>query len=173
MRKLILTVAVTLDGFIEGPKGEYDWCLSDQDYGLSDFFARIDTRFLGRKSYELSLAVADQVPAGFPKFKDYIFSTTLEEVKDGAVLIKDDIKNRVENIKNEEGKDIWLFGGAALTTSLMNLGLIDEMWLAVHPLLLGSGKLLFNDITGRIDLDLVDVKTYSTGLVSLTYNIRH
>lgn len=170
MRKIILGLAVSLDSFIEGPNGEYDWCFTDQDYGLSDFFKRVDTIFVGRKTYEISLGM-EGGGAGFPKFKEYIFSTTLDKVKDGATLIKDNIKNEVEKIKKDKGKDIWLFGGAGLTTSLMNLGLVDELSLAVHPILLGGGKPLFNNINDRIKLTLVDTKTYSTGLVSLTYNI--
>jgi dihydrofolate reductase len=170
MRKVILGLAVSLDSFIEGPNGEYDWCFTDQDYGLSDFFKRVDTIFVGRKTYEMSSGM-EGGSAGFPKFKEYIFSTTLDKVKDGATLIKDHIKHEVEKIKKDKGKDIWLFGGAGLTTSLMNLGLVDELSLAVHPILLGDGKPLFNNIKDRIKLTLVDTKTYSTGLVSLTYNV--
>ena len=169
MRRVILAVAVSLDGFIEGPNGEYDWCFTDQDYGLSGFFKSVDTLFMGRKSYEMMLAMGD-APPGFPKLKEYIFSTTLDKVKDGAVLIKDNVKEEVEKIKNETGKNIWLFGGAGLTTSLMNLGLVDELSLAVHPILLGGGKPLFRDIKHKIYLKLVDSKTYSSGLVSLTYH---
>ena len=171
MRKVILGVAVSLDGFIEGPNGEYDWCFTDQDYGLSDFFKRVDTIFIGRKTYEMTLTMGDNANSSFPKFKEYIFSTTLDKVKDGASLIKSNTKIEVENIKKQKGKDIWLFGGAGLTTSLINLGLVDEISLAVHPILLGRGKPLFNNIKDRIKLTLVDTKTYSTGLVSLTYNI--
>jgi len=98
-------------------------------------------------------------PPGFPKFKEYVFSTTLSKVKESATLITSNIKTKVEKIKKEKGKDIWLFGGAGLTTSLMNLGL---------P---GGGKPLFNNITNSIKLTPADTKTYSTGLVSLTYNI--
>src|SRR6266540_7535963 len=170
MRKVILGVAVSLDGFIEGPNGEYDWCLTDQDYGFSDFFKRVDTIFVGRKTYEMSLVI-EGGDAGFPKFKEYIFSTTLKKVKEGVTLIKEDIKTEVQKIKNEKGKDIWLFGGASLTTSLMNLRLVDELSLAVHPILLGSGKPLFKNIKDRINLTLLDTKTYSTGLVSLTYSL--
>lgn len=170
MRKVILGLAVSLDNFIEGPNGEYDWCFTDQDYGLSDFFKRVDTAFIGRKTYEMTLAMGANGD-GFPKFKEYIFSTTLDKVKVGATLINGDIKTQVDEIKKERGKDIWLFGGAGLTTSLMNLGLVDELSLAVHPILLGGGKLLFNNIKDRIKLTLVDTKTYSTGLVSLTYSI--
>ena len=170
MRKLILSVAVSLDGLIEGPHGEYDWCYMDQDYGMSDFFKRIDTLFMGRKTYEMAQSIGE-APAGYPKFKEYIFSTTLPAVKEGAVLLKTNIKEGVEKIKNEKGKDIWLFGGAGLTTSLLNLGLVDEFLLAVHPIILGAGKPLFHNIHKRVDLKLVDSKTYSTGLVALSYEL--
>ncbi len=82
MRKVILALAVSLDGFIEGPKGEYDWCFTDQDYGLSDFFKRIDAMFIGRKTYEMMLNMGNNGGSGFPKLKEYIFSTTLNKVKD-------------------------------------------------------------------------------------------
>lgn len=79
----------------------------------------------------------------------------------------------MEKIKKEKGKDIWLFGGAGLATSFLNLELIDELSLAVHPVLLGGGKPLFHNIEARINLILVDTKTYSTGLISLTYSLEH
>jgi dihydrofolate reductase len=110
---------------------------------------------------------------GFPTFKEYIFSTTLDKVKEGAILIKGNIRDEVEKIKKQKGKDIWLFGGASLTTSLMNMGLVDELWLSVHPLILGSGKPLFQNMEGSIPLTLLDSKTYSTGLVSLVYAIKN
>jgi dihydrofolate reductase len=161
---------VSLDGFIEGPNGEYDWCVIDPGYSFDEFFKRLDTIFVGRKTYEMTSAAGD-TPPGFPTFKEYVFSTTLETVKEGVTLIKGDIKTEVERIKKEDGKDIWLFGGAGLTTSLMNLGLVDELSLTVYPIILGGGKPLFHNIKGRISLKLVDMKKYSTGSVSLTYNI--
>lgn len=170
MRKIILGLAVSLDSYIEGPNGEYDWCFTDQDYGMSDFFKHIDAMFIGRKSYELTQSMDDTAMAGFPKLKEYVFSTTLKEVKQGAILINGDIETEVKRIKNETGKDIWLFGGASLTTTLLNLGLIDELWLSVHPIILGSGKPLFSNIKNRVILTLINSKTYSTGLVSLTYS---
>jgi dihydrofolate reductase len=171
MRKIILSVAVSLEGFIEGPNGEYDWCYTDQDYGMSDFFKRIDAVFIGRKSYEMSLGMEGADNGWMPKVKEYIFTNTLTKVKEGAIIVKGDIKNEVEKIKREPGKDIWLFGGASLTTSLMNEGLVDEISMAVHPILLGAGKPLFNDITGRIKLKLINSQAYNTGLVSLTYDV--
>jgi dihydrofolate reductase len=171
MRKIILQVAVSLDSFIEGPNGEIDWCFTDQDYGMKDFFKQVDTVFMGRKTYELMLTMGDDATAGFPKFKEYIFSTTLNEVNDG-VVIRDDVPLQVEKIKNENGKDIWLFGGGSLTTSLMNLKLVDEIWLAVHPVILGGGKPLFENLNERVNLDHLDTKTYSTGLVFSKYAVR-
>ena len=169
MRKVILQLAVSLDGYIEGPNGEYDWCLTDQDYGMSDFFKHVDSLFIGRKSYELTLSMGEEAMDGFPKLTEYVFSTTLKEVKPGAILIKGDIEAAVKRIKNEPGKDIWLFGGADLSASLLHLDLIDEVSLAVHPLILGGGKPLFSNIKNRVQLTLTDTKTYSSGLVSLTY----
>ena len=171
MRKVILSVAVSLDGFIEGPNGEYDWCFIDQDYNFNEFFQRLDTIFVGRKTYEMSSEM-EGGPAGFPKFKEYVFSNTLDKVKEGATLIRGDIESEVEKIKKEKGKDIWLFGGTGLTTSLLNLGLIDELSLAVHPIILSAGKPLFHNIEQRISLELLDTKTYSTGLVSLAYALK-
>ena len=170
MRKVVLRLAVSLDGFIEGPNGEYDWCVPDPDYNFNEFFNRFDTIFVGRRTYEMSSEM-EGGPPGFPKFKEFVFSTTLDRVKEGTTLIKGDIKTEVEKIKKEKGKDIWLFGGAGLTTSLLNLGLVDELSLAVYPVLLGGGKTLFSDIKDRINLTLLNTRTYSTGAVSLTYSL--
>lgn len=172
MRKVILGLAVSLDGFIEGPKGEYDWCFTDQDYGLSDFMKSIDAVFVGRKTYEMSLGMENGGGVEMPPMTEYIFSNTLNKVKDGAVLVKGDLKTEVQKIKKKDGKDIWLFGGAELTTSLINLKLVDEIQLAVHPILLGDGKPLFRGIKDRIHLQLVDTKSYSTGLVSMKYSLK-
>ncbi len=171
MRKIILGLAVSLDGFIEGPNGEYDWCFMDQDYGMKDFYKRIDTIFLGRKSYELTQSMKGSGGGGFSKMKVYVFSNTLDKIKKGATLLSGDIRKHVTEIKNQEGKDIWLFGGAGLTSSLLNEGLVDEISMAVHPIILGGGKPLFSGIKERIKLRLADTKTYSSGLVSLTYNV--
>ena len=170
MRKIILQVAVSLDGFIEGPNGEIDWCFTDQDYGMKDFFKQIDTLFMGRKTYELMLTMGDDATSGFPKLKQYVFSTTLNEVQEG-IIVGDDLESEVEKIRKEQGKDIWLFGGGNLTTSFMNLKLVDEVWLAVHPVILGGGKPLFDNLKERVALKHLDTKTYSTGLVFLKYAI--
>lgn len=168
MRKLILGLAVSLDGFIEGPNGEYDWCFTDQDYGMSDFFKRIDAVFIGRKSYEMSLGMEGGAD-WMPKMTEYVFSNTLTSVKKDAILISGNVTEQARNIKNDSGKDIWLFGGASLTASMLEAGLVDELWLSIHPILLGIGKPLFSNIKKRIKLNLLESKTYDSGLVSVKY----
>jgi len=170
MRKVVLQLAVSLDGFIEGPNGEFDWCFTDDDYGMTNFFKRIDAIFIGRKSYELTLTMGGSAPPGFPVLKEYVFSNSLKEAEGDRIIVKGDLTEEVNKIKNEPGKDIWLFGGAALATALINLGLTDEMALAVHPIILGAGKRLFQNIPGRIDLQLINTQTYPSGLVMLSYS---
>lgn len=168
MRKIILGLAVSLDGFIEGPNGEYDWCFTDQDYGLSDFFKQIDTIFMGRKSYELAQRMEGENP--WKGMTTYVFSNSLKEVKDENVkLITGDIEKQVNDVRKQPGKDIWMFGGAELLTYFVNNGWIDEYWLSVHPIILGAGKPLFQNIASRKKLRLTDHKIYETGLVSLRY----
>lgn len=168
MRKIILNIAVSLDGFIEGPNGEFDWCFTDQDYGMKDFMNRIDTIFFGRKSYELILKMSKNP---FPYKIKYVFSKTIKIAEGKTQSINRDVNKEITFIKNQTGKDIWLFGGAGLTTTLINYGLVDELQLAVHPLLLGQGKPLFENINEKIEFKLIDTKTYSTGLVQLFYEL--
>ena len=175
MRKLILGLAITLDGYIEGPNGEYDWCFTDQDYGLNEFYERIDAMFIGRKSYEMMQKHVPEngteVIPGMPPLKEFVFSNTLKDVKQGAVLVSNDSMAEAHRIKNTPGKDIWLFGGASLNRAMMEAGLVDELWLSVHPILLGSGRKLFTEQNHRTNLTLLESKTYETGLVSLRYRI--
>lgn len=177
MRKIILNLAVSLDNYIEGPKGEYDWCFTDQDYGLNDFFNGVDTIIYGRKSYELFGSYSPSPEASeteiqlmnkMMKMKKYVFSTSLASAE-GAEIIKGDVAEEVKKIKKLPGKDIFLFGGASLIASFENLDLIDEYQLAVHPVILGAGLPLFKSITERKYLKLKDTKVFSTGLVILSY----
>jgi len=177
MRKVILDLAVSLDGFIEGPNGEYDWCFTDQDYGFTDLLNRIDAIFYGRKSWELfgnftpsgnAPEIEKKMFARMSEMKKYVFSRTLKYVK-GAELINDNIEEEVNKIKEQEGKDIHLFGGASLITTFINSDLVNEYILGVHPIILGAGKPLFIDIKQRKKLRLIDSMAYQTGLVMLTY----
>ena len=168
MRKIILGLAVSLDGFIEGPNGEYDWCFTDQDYGLSDFFKRIDTIFMGRKSFELTQRMEGENP--WKGVTTYVFSNSLKEVKgENVKLISDDIKKQISDLRKQPGTDIWMFCGAELISTFVNNNWIDEYWLSVHPIILGGGKPLFQHINDRKKLMLIEHHVYETGLVSLQY----
>ena len=167
MRNVVLNLAVSLDGFIEGPNREFDWCFTDQDYGMKVFIKRIDAVFMGRKSYEVAMKYHGENP--YPHITTYVFSNTLKEAGQGARIVSGDLAEEVRKIKKQKGKDIWLFGGASLLMSFLNAKLVDEMQLAVHPILLGSGKPLFQGIKGRVPFTTKNAKTYPSGLVQLFY----
>lgn len=177
MRKIILDLAVSLDGMIEGPNGEYDWCIMEPDMNFDKFLAETDAVFYGRKSYEL---FGSQQPETFgsdlerevyesvSRKKKYVFSRTLTAAGD-ATIVSGNIEEEVKKIKAMPGKNIWLFGGASLVTDFVNAGLVDEYRLSVHPIVLGSGKPLFQDIRQRVKLKLVRSETFSSGVIQLYY----
>ena len=169
MRKIILNLAVSLDNFIEDQNGAFDWCFTDQDYGMAAFLEQTDTILLGRKSYELLLSMGDD---NFPKHKKYVFSRNLDSVQSPYLLAKQPTEQAIRDILQTPGKDLWLFGGAELVASLLNAELIDECLLAVHPLFLGAGKPVFAGLEHRVHLDLIRSKPYSSGLVQLHYRFK-
>lgn len=177
-RRIILDLAVTLDGYIEGKNGEVDWCIMDAEMEFNEFLNRIDTIFYGRKSYDLwgqyipgqeasesEKGIWEQVHSK----KKYVFSKTQKQVDHHVTIINDDIVEQVNEIKNQPGKDIWLYGGESLITTFINLGLVDEFRLSIHPVILGEGKSLFIDIKQKQDLKLVQMKRFSSGVVQLCY----
>lgn len=106
MKKIFLNLAISLDGYIEGPNGEYDWCLTDQDYGMTSFMQDIDTVFIGRKTYEMMQKFTGD---HFEGLKVYVFSGSLTKVKEGTLLVKDNWQEEVHKIKQESGKNIWFW----------------------------------------------------------------
>ena len=179
-RKIILDLAVTLDGFIEGPNGEIDWLMGDEntDFAdiLNDILKGIDTIFYGRISYEkwgnyTPDNGGDKLAAAYNNLHSktkYVFSTS--HAGDGkAIFIHSNIKDEVNKILQQPGENIWLYGGGKLITTFINLGLIDVYRLAVHPVILGDGKPLFEHIRTRVDLTLVETKPAHSGVLLLTY----
>ncbi|QNF32171.1 dihydrofolate reductase [Adhaeribacter swui] len=177
MRKVILDLATTLDGYIEGSNGEIDWCIMDDDMEFENFLNSIDTIFYGRVSYDLwgnyqpdsSASPSEKAiwQAVHAKEK-YVFSSHFRDDAN-ATFITSDLAEKVAEIKNSTGKDIWLYGGAQLITTFNNLGLIDLYRIAVHPTVLGSGKPLFQNLKNRLNLKLVDTKVFRSGVVQLIY----
>src|SRR5690606_35262027 len=177
MRKVILDLAVTLDGFIEGPNGEIDWCIMDDDMDFERFLSSIDTIFYGRVSYDAWGNFQPDATAGTTELKlwkdvhskkKYVFSGQNRR-DEQATFISSDILNNVVEIKNQEGKDIWLYGGASLIKSFIQLGLIDIYRVSVHPVALGSGKPLLEDLAERIELKLIKTNIFRSGVVQLIY----
>jgi dihydrofolate reductase len=179
-RIILLDLAVTLDGFIEGPKGEVDWCIMDPDMNFINFLNQIDTIFYGRKSYDLwGQFIPDVEVSNSEKEiwelvhskEKYVFSRTQKSIDNKVTIINDNLVEEVKKLKNKPGKDIWLYGGASLITTFINLGLVDEFRLSVHPVILGEGKPLFIDIKQRVNLKLVETKKFSSGVVQLCYHL--
>jgi len=166
MRKIILNLAVSLDGYIEGPNGEFDWCFTDQDYGMTDFLNGIDTIFFGRKSYDILLGM-DKNP--YPDKAKYVFTENPEYRVKNVISVKID-PEKINEIKELRGSNIWLFGGAELFNKLLEMNLVDEMQLSVHPLVLGSGTPLFTRREKMVTFNLVGTRCYPSGLVQLIYN---
>ena len=182
MKNIILDLAVTVDGYIEGPNGEIDWCNMDDGDGSDfiDFVNRIDTIFYGRVSYDLwgnyqpdekASPELEEVYRVIQSKTKYVFSTTKKNDDSDAIFINTNIKERVMEIKKQTGKDIWLYGGGKLITTFMELGLIDIFRLAVHPVILGSGKALFTNIKERSELKFMGAKSSGSGVVLLTYAV--
>ena len=178
-RRIILDLAVSLDGFIEGPHGEIDWCIMDADMGFNEFLNDIDTILYGRKSYDLwgqytpgneASDMEREIWELVHSKKKYVFSKSLTKIDNKVMVISDNISEEVDKIKKEPGKGIWLYGGASLITTFIDLGLVDEYRLSVHPVILGAGKPLFIDIKQRLGLKLVDTRTFSSGVVQLCYH---
>jgi dihydrofolate reductase len=167
MRKIILSVAVSLDGFIEGPNQEYDWCPPPSKKEMDDFLNGIDIIFMGRKSYEMAGEFM------IPEKLTYVFSNKLKQVRGKNVkLLNSDVLKEVEVIRKQKGKDIWLWGGANLTTTFLNHNLVDEMWLGVVPVVLGKGTPLFQNIDQRKfytvhGSNTITDKNHKAGYVSL------
>ena len=188
MRKTIAALQVTVDGFIEGPNGELDWAMAEDEEtwrDLDEMLATVDTFVLGRVMYpayeQYWLAIladpnsapknevayarrADQVP-------HLVLSRTLDKVAWKTTRIVRDVEE-IRRMKKEPGKSLLALGGATLVSSLLNVGLIDELRLMVNPLVLGGGKALFKDVKERHALSLVRAKPLASGKVSLIYRMR-
>lgn len=170
MRKLVAGFAASLDGYIEGPNGDYDWILIDKEMDFSVQAARFDTHLLGRRTYEMVLGMGAKPSQGI---KHYVFSNTLTTVADGYTLLKEPIYEQVLELKQEKGKDIAVYGGASLLASLLDLQLVDEISVAIIPVLLGNGKPMVNVLSEKVWLQLLNAKTYSNGTVQVSYEVKY
>lgn len=168
MRKIILFIASSLDGFIAGKSGEIDWLFTDQDYGYTEFFKAIDVVIMGRKTYDQALTFGEYP---FREKEAFVFSRTRVGATDGnANFISGDVAVFTESLKSRHGKDIWLVGGSELIQQFLKHDLIDEFVISIHPIILGEGIPLFPIPNPMQELHLEQCKTFNTGLVQITYS---
>ena len=191
MRKIVAALQVSVDGFIEGPNGELDWVDTWED--PFDLSHQIDACVLGAGMYpgyeqywrailanpEGILPFAGRVASPgeieYAHFADqtphFVLSTTLQSVDWPVARIIRSV-DEIRLMKQRPGKDIHAVGGATFISSLMNMELIDEIRLVMHPVVLGGGKALFKDVEGRHALELTDVGRIASGPVRLIYSRR-
>jgi dihydrofolate reductase len=182
MRTVTYGGAVSLDGFLAGSDGAIDWLHFSQDVQqiMADYWKTIDTVLMGRKTYAVSVAqapprkkkTASRKPAQPPQVRTYVFSRTLERIDDpGAELVRTDAVAFVRDLKQRPGRNICLMGGGELAQSLLAAGLVDEVGLNIHPVLLGSGIPVFRDPGHRVKLMLVETRPLDGGCILANYKV--
>ena len=165
-RRIRYQVACSLDGYIAGPDGEYDWIVMDPDIDFAALFNEFDTLLMGRRTFEMAGAT-------FPGMKVVVFSRTLRQADHpGVTVVSDNIKETVDALRAQPGKDIWLFGGGELFQSLLALDCVDTVEPAVIPVLLGGGRPLLPAPAVRRSLAYTGQRFYEkTGIVVLKYDV--
>jgi dihydrofolate reductase len=169
MRKLVAGFAASLDGYIEGPNKEYDWILIDKEIDFAEISKRFDTYLFGRSTYEM---VSPMGGKPNPGIKNYVYSKTLTTVTKNYELITSDLKQHVQQLKQQDGKDIAIFGGASLLSSLLDLRLVDEISISYIPVLLGQGKPMVDVLNKKVWLKYKSSKNYSNGTLLATYEVK-
>lgn len=164
MRKIVYGMAVSLDGFVEGPQGESDWMTYDPGIDPSEYIKPFDTFLMGRKSYQTLMKSGGSANA-FPGIKQYVFSHSLKEVAKGFQLINGDGIAAVREMKEMGGKDIAVYGGAEWGASLLGAGLVDEVVLSVQSILLGEGRPMFQSREERMKMELMNAKPTRFGII--------
>lgn len=172
MRKLIVYIAVSLDGYIATEDGGIDWLTGfpnpdNNDYGYARFFATVDTTLMGYKTYQDVLRLAENFP--YPDTTNYVFSRSPKPEAPYVTFTNgDSIPSLVQQLKAQDGKNIWLIGGGELNAAFLQHDLIDEMIIHTIPVVLGTGRPLF---AGNVQktFKVKDIKLYDTGVVETRY----
>jgi dihydrofolate reductase len=179
MRKVVAAEFLSLDGVMESPdKWHFPYFNDEMGEVIGEGFAASDAMLMGRVNYEEWAEYwpkqdpeENPVAAVMNDFRKYVVSMTLEEPLEwsNSTLIKGNVAEEIEKLKNQPGMDIAISGSATLVRSLLRYGLLDELKLMVHPILVGGGKRLFDEKAETKPLELVNSKTFSTGVLYLTY----
>jgi len=176
MRKVIFQMVVSLDGFFEGPNKELDWHVWDDEMEkyADDLLSTVDAILLERVAYQLFAdywaSAKDSITPKINNLPKIVFSKTLKKVEwKNSRLVKYNIAEEIQKLKQQPGKDLVQFGGAGIASTFIKLGLIDEYRIIVNPVVLGRGKPLFKDIKEKINLKLLKTMTFKCGNVILYY----
>ncbi|MBD7963960.1 dihydrofolate reductase family protein [Fictibacillus norfolkensis] len=170
-RKVILYIASSVDGFIAKKNGDIDWLSvverPGEDYGYESFINTVDTVIMGRKTYDKVLSFGIEFPH---KNKDcYVISRTKTGNDENVTFFGGDVSNLIQELKNKEGKNIFIDGGSEVVRELKSRNLIDEYVISYIPIMLGNGISLFQETKIDTKLELVDSKTFESGLVQVIY----
>jgi dihydrofolate reductase len=169
MRKVVLSLGISLDGYIARPNGAVDFLFMPKDYSMAPFFATVDTAIMGRKSLEAGLKMGGgKLPRTTMTMHVFSHSKPPGE-RDGVVFVNGSPARFISQLRKREGKDIWLMGGGELARAFLKEDLVDRLDLGVVPILLGEGIPLFPGGFPQRDFMLLENKTYSKGLIALTY----
>ena len=171
-RKVRYGVAMSLDGFIAGRNGEYDWIVKDEeaDAHLVEIWSHFDTLLMGRRTYEIARALFTRENLGN---KTLVVATRTLQPEDNpeATLVRDLDQAEMTRLRAQGGKDIWLMGGADLFRHLLAMGEVDGVDVSVVPVLLGGGVPLLPAIEPRTELALTAHRVFGSGIVSLSYDV--
>ena len=172
MKKLIMYIAMSLDGRIAGPEDDVTWLdelpnPDQSDYGYHDFIKSVDTTIMGNTTYQWIKRQAMAFP--YPDTTNYVLSRSRQESTDEVTFVNGNVPELIKQLKEEKGKNIWLIGGGGANQVCLDAGLIDEMRVFVMPIILGEGIPLLADGYERCGLRLVSSSTYSSGVVELRY----
>ncbi len=174
-RKIIVSIAISADGYIARPDGDVEWLNRPRpkgNYGMGAFFRSIDTILWGRKTYEVGLKFGGSSLGVGPKIKNYVFSRRpLEPLGKNVELVREPIKDFVRQLRREPGKDIWMMGGAGIIASFLDEGEIDEFIIHVIPVFIGEGIPLVAPRHRYVPLKLRSVRRFPDGVVRLQYRV--
>jgi dihydrofolate reductase len=177
MRRLIVSNVMSLDGFFEGPNGEFDWPVVEEEFfGYArEMLRSVDTILFGRRTYLFMAAYwptapRDEIAEQMNGLRKVVFSRTLERAEwENSHLVRGDAAEEVVKLKRASGKDLVILGSASLASSLLTANLIDEYRVILEPVVLGRGNPLFKSIDGRIKMKLTNTRVLGTGVVVLYY----
>jgi dihydrofolate reductase len=169
MRKVVLGLGISLDGYIARLDGSVDFLFMPKDYSMAPFFATIDTALMGRKTYDVALKMGGGT-YNDSGLKSYVFSHSQLPVERGGVtFVNESPKSFVEKLRKRPGKNIWLMGGGELARDFLKDDLVDELYIGVVPVLIGEGLPLFPSGFPQREFSLLENKTFSKGMIALKY----